>query len=143
MAEETIDKAIEAGLIERKKCVTRDLKLASLPHDKTHGRLHIYGDHIREIEELISAVPDLGIPISEELPYTRAELIWICRNEMPLNLEDILARRTRALILNARASAAIAPDVAALMAKELGYDEKWQKEQVKSYNELVKNYIIS
>ena len=141
MAEETIDKAIAAGLIERKECVTRNLKLASLTNDFSNGRLHIYGDHISDIEQLISAVPELGKPICGELPYTRAEIIWICRSEMPLNLEDILARRTRALILNARASSAIAPAVAALMAEELGHDEKWQNEQVSSYNELVKNYI--
>ena len=81
------------------------------------------------------------MPINEELPYTRAEIIWICRNEMPFHLEDMLARRTRALILNARASAAIAPEVAEIMAEELGYDGKWQKDQVESYKELVKNYL--
>jgi glycerol-3-phosphate dehydrogenase len=141
MAEETIDKAIEAGLIDRKKCMTRDLKLISVPVGNSPGRLHIYGDHSGDIKELIRAVPGLGMPVSKELPYTRAEFIWICRNEMPLNLEDILARRTRALILNARASEAIAPEVAELMAEELGFDEKWQTEQVNAYKELVKNYI--
>jgi glycerol-3-phosphate dehydrogenase len=60
---------------------------------------------------------------------------------MPLRLEDILARRTRSLFLNARASAEIAPVVAGLMASEFGYDQKWQEEQVESYIELVKNYI--
>jgi glycerol-3-phosphate dehydrogenase len=75
------------------------------------------------------------------LPYTKAEILWICRNEMPFTVEDILARRTRALFLNVRASAEIAPEVAGLMAEELGYDIKWQKEQIESYNRLVKNYI--
>jgi len=70
-----------------------------------------------------------------------AEVIWICKNEMPFTIEDILARRTRALFLNARASSDIATEVAGLMAKDLGYDMKWQKEQVESYNQLVKNYI--
>jgi glycerol-3-phosphate dehydrogenase len=60
---------------------------------------------------------------------------------MPLRLEDILARRTRSLFLNARASAEIAPVVAGFMASEFGYDQKWQEEQVESYKELVKNYI--
>ncbi len=44
-----------------------------------------------------------------------------------LHLEDILARRTRSLFLNARASAEIAPEVAGLMAKEFGYDKRWAK----------------
>jgi len=60
---------------------------------------------------------------------------------MPFTIEDILARRTRALFLNARASSDIATEVAGLMAEELGYNMKWQKEQVESYNQLVKNYI--
>jgi glycerol-3-phosphate dehydrogenase len=141
MAEETIDKAIEAGLIDRKKCITRDLKLISMPAGESAGRFQIYGDHSGDIKELIHAMPGLGMPLSRDLPYTRAEFIWISRNEMPLNLEDMLARRTRALILNARASEAIAPEVARLMAKELGFDEKWQADQVKAYKELVKNYI--
>jgi glycerol-3-phosphate dehydrogenase len=83
----------------------------------------------------------LGLPIDQRLPYTRAEILWICRNEMPLNIEDILARRTRSLFLNARASKEIAPEVAGLMAKEFGYDQKWQSDQIESYNQLVKNYI--
>jgi len=52
-----------------------------------------------------------------------------------------MARRTRALFLNAKASSEMAPDVAALMANELAFDTNWQDEQVKSYNQLVKNYI--
>ena len=60
---------------------------------------------------------------------------------MPFNLEDILARRTRSLFLNARASAEIAPEVAGLMAIEFGYDRKWESDQIDAYNELVKSYI--
>jgi glycerol-3-phosphate dehydrogenase len=60
---------------------------------------------------------------------------------MPINIEDILARRTRALFLNARASADIAPEVADIMANELGYDREWVSKQVEEYNQLVKNYI--
>jgi glycerol-3-phosphate dehydrogenase len=60
---------------------------------------------------------------------------------MPVSIEDILARRTRALLLNARASAEIAPEVAHLMAVELGHDIKWEREQVESYNKLILKYI--
>jgi len=60
---------------------------------------------------------------------------------MPLTIEDILARRTRALFQNAIASAEIAVEIAALMANELGYDAKWQGEQIESYHQFVKNYI--
>ena len=141
MAEETINRAIKASLLGKAKCVTSKLKLTTLTSNNSSKRLHIYGDHSIDIEKMISENTELGIPIDPRLPYTRAEIIWICRNEMPFMLEDILARRTRSLFLNARASAEIAPEVAGLMAKEFGHDQNWQKEQVELYNELVKNYI--
>jgi glycerol-3-phosphate dehydrogenase len=85
--------------------------------------------------------PDLGAPVDPRLPYTKAEIIWICRNEMPVNLDDLLARRSRALFLNAKASSDIAPEAAWIMAAEMGYNNKWQEEQVESYRSLVKKYI--
>ncbi len=141
MAEETIDRAIKAGFLRRNKCVTSNLKLTTHSKSLSSGRLYIYGDHSADIEKLIAENPASGIPIDPRLPYTRAEILWICRNEMPFNVEDILARRTRSLFLNARASAEIATEVTSMMAKEFGYDLKWEKEQIESYNKLVKNYI--
>ena len=141
MAEDTIDKAIKAGLLEKRKCVTSSLKLTKDKINNSSDRLMIYGDRSFEIGKMISGNPALGIPIDPKLPYTRAEIIWICRNEMPLMVEDILARRTRSLFLNAQASSEIAEEVAWLMAGELGYGIKWQEEQIESYNQLVKNYI--
>jgi glycerol-3-phosphate dehydrogenase len=141
MAEETIDRAIKTGLMDKAKCVTSNIKLTTINTDNILKRLYIYGDHYVDIEKMISENPELGIPVDPRLPYTSAEILWICRNEMPLKLEDILARRTRSLFLNARASAEIAPVVAGFMASEFGYDQKWQEEQVESYKELVKNYI--
>jgi glycerol-3-phosphate dehydrogenase len=141
MAEETIDKAIRAGLLEKKKCITSELKLITSDPGNTSGRLRIYGDHLSEIEKMIRENPELGIPIDPRLPYTKAEMIWICRNEMPLNLDDLLARRSRALFLNAKASSDIAEGVAAVMAEEMGHDDKWRKDQVESYRQLVNIYI--
>jgi glycerol-3-phosphate dehydrogenase len=141
MAEETLDKAIKAGFLERKKCLTANLKLTTVERVNSSDRLHIYGERSFEIEKMIIDKPELGLPIDPRLPYTRAEMIWICRNEMPLTIEDLLARRTRALFLNAKASSDIATVAAGLMAKELGFDMKWQVDQIESYNQLVKNYI--
>ncbi len=90
---------------------------------------------------MIEENPKLGQQVDERLPYTLAEIIWICRNEMPVNVEDVLARRTRALFLNARASAVMAPGVAKIMAEEYGHDNSWVEGQVESYNQLVKNYL--
>jgi glycerol-3-phosphate dehydrogenase len=141
MAEEVINRAIKEGILEKRRCVTSTLKLSESDNSIPGNRLHIYGDQSVEIEQIIGKNPEMGKPLSEHFPYTKAEIIWICRNEMPLKIEDILARRTRALFLNARASSEIAPEVAKIMAKELGFDEKWQLEQVKIYNQLVVNYL--
>jgi glycerol-3-phosphate dehydrogenase len=141
MAEETIDKAISSGFLDKRKSLTSGLMLTKLFDFQNAGRLHIYGESSSEIQRMIADSPDLGTKLDPRLPYTLAEIIWICRNEMPVNVEDVLARRTRALFLNARASADIAPVVAHLMAEEFGYDEEWEKKQTESYNKLIVNYL--
>jgi glycerol-3-phosphate dehydrogenase len=141
MAEETIDRAIKAGMLEKRRCITSELKLVALDPGSSSGRLRIYGDQSSEIEKMIQENPMLGMPLDPRLPYTKAEMIWICRNEMPLNLDDLLARRSRALFLNARASSDIAVEAAGIMAAEMGHDDKWKNDQVESFRQLVKNYI--
>lgn len=143
MAEETIDKAIKAGFLDKKKCVTSDLRLTSIPENGISNRFQIYGEGAVKIEKMIRENPDMGIPLDKRLPYTKAEIVCICRHEMPLTIEDVLARRTRALILNAIASSEIAVEVAGIMADELGFDKNWQKDQIRSYNALVKNYTCN
>lgn len=141
MAEETIDRAIKAGILEKKKCITRNFSFYSNIKPFKSERLKIYGNQAQEIEKLIAGQPDLGELIHERLPYTKAEIVWICRNEIPLTIEDTLARRTRALFLDVRASKDAAPQVAELMAKELGFSRSWQDSQILQYNELIINYI--
>jgi glycerol-3-phosphate dehydrogenase len=141
MAEETIDMAMKAGFIEKRKCVTSHLSVGGNGLAGITKRLKIYGEGHSEIEKMISGDPLSGVPLHRDLPYTRAEIVWICRNEMPVNTEDILARRTRALILNARASAEIAPEVSRIMAEIYGFDQSWQDKQNMAYNKLILNYI--
>jgi glycerol-3-phosphate dehydrogenase len=141
MAEETIDKAINAGFIEKRKCVTMDFSFYSSNKSLRSERLMIYGNHAAEIEEMTAEQPALGELIDERLPYTQAEIIWICRNEMPRTLEDMMARRTRSLFLDARASGDAASGVACIMANELGFGKTWQESEVLKYNNLITNYI--
>ena len=141
MAEETIDRAIKAGVLAKRLCTTSSLKLVDSYEPNKSGRLIIYGDDSAVIEKMVEENPDTGLPLDLRLPYTKAEMIWICRNEMPLNLEDLLARRTRSLFLNALASLDIAPEAAGIMASEMGHDQNWIEEQVESYRNLVKNYL--
>jgi glycerol-3-phosphate dehydrogenase len=141
MAEETIDRAIKSGIIERKKCVTANFSFYSDNKKLKSERLKIYGTKAGEIEKMIIEHPPLGELIDQRLPYTLAEIIWICRNEIPCSLEDVLARRTRALFLDARASREAGPVVAEIMAKELGYGKEWQYRQIADYNRLMDNYL--
>jgi len=61
---------------------------------------------------------------------------------MARTVEDVLARRTRALLLDARASIEAAPRVAEILAAELGRDASWRDQQVRSYTELARGYLI-
>ncbi|HKM73379.1 MAG TPA: glycerol-3-phosphate dehydrogenase C-terminal domain-containing protein, partial [Stellaceae bacterium] len=70
------------------------------------------------------------------------EVAWAVRREMARTVEDVLSRRTRALLLDARASLEAAPKVAAIMAKQLGRDESWAKTQVAAYRDLARGYIL-
>lgn len=140
MAEETLDKAISSGFLEKHKCITRELKLDDHLNGDA-GRLSIYGKGALEIMKMTESDPAFGKPMHAALPYTKAEIVWICRNEMVCNIEDVLARRTRSLFLNAAASLEMAPEVADIMASEQGYDEVWKNEQVNSYKTLAGKYM--
>jgi glycerol-3-phosphate dehydrogenase len=142
MASETLERAISEKFLLKRECVTENLVLDDFNGSYLFPHMKVYGRSSVDIEKLIAGNKNLLRKIHHEFSYTAAEVIWICRNEMAVNVEDILARRTRALFLNARASAEAAPQVARIMAEEFGFDEKWQKEQVFSFNKLAENYIL-
>jgi glycerol-3-phosphate dehydrogenase len=56
-------------------------------------------------------------------------------------VEDVLARRTRALFLNAGAAIRMAPRVAALMARELGRDAAWEAAQVDAFRRTARGFL--
>jgi glycerol-3-phosphate dehydrogenase len=84
-----------------------------------------------------------GIWLSEPLRIHRMQVIWAVQNEMARTVEDVLSRRTRALLLDAAESIRIAPEVAVIMAKELGKDQDWINEQVSAYSTLAQQYILN
>jgi glycerol-3-phosphate dehydrogenase len=141
MAEETIDRGIKAGKLEKRRCVTRNFRLCQDNTMSKTDRLKIYGNQSVEIEKMIEQQPEFGNLLDPGLPYTKAEIIWICRNEMPRTLDDVLARRTRALFLDVKASVKIAPEVADIMMQELDLSYSWKDEQLRDYNKLVLNYL--
>jgi glycerol-3-phosphate dehydrogenase len=113
----------------------------SHPDAASFGPLSFYGTDAAAIRDIIGADAALGQPLDAELPYCAAEVIWAAREEMARTVEDILARRTRALFLNARAAIRMAPRVAGLLARELGCDAKCQAEQVTNFNQTAAGYL--
>jgi glycerol-3-phosphate dehydrogenase len=72
----------------------------------------------------------------------QAEVVWAAREEMARTVEDVLARRTRALLLDSSAAAKAAPRVAEILAKELRRDASWQMKQVEDFCTLAKIYQL-
>ncbi len=143
MAEDTIDNAISVAGLDFHKSRTEHLNLNGWSGDaKGNAPYEVYGNNAKLIKQMVEEEPELDKPIHEKLPYRLSEVIWAVRNEMAFKLEDVLSRRTRALILHAKASIEAAPKVAALMAKELGKDEAWINDQISEYEALAKTYIL-
>jgi len=143
MAEDTVNEtAILAGLPERISA-THNLHLHGWTQStEIEASLKVYGSDSQNIKKLFSENPLLGEFLHPNLPYRKGEVIWAVREEMARTLADVLARRTRALLLDARASIDIAPEVAELMAVELHKDDKWVVNQINRYTELAKGYIL-
>jgi glycerol-3-phosphate dehydrogenase len=104
--------------------------------------LAVYGSAALEIRKLIENDARLGEPLHAALPCVKAEVIWAARHEMARTVEDTLARRTRALFLNARAAIEMAPAVADLMASELGWDEAMRAKQLAAFRDVAANYLL-
>ena len=86
--------------------------------------------------------PRIETKIHPELPYIKAEVVWAAREEMARTIEDVLSRRTRGLLLGARASIEAAAVVADLLARELGRDEAWKKQAVADYKAVAQGYLL-
>lgn len=144
MAEDTVDKAIELKLLDKKECVTKNLHIHGYQIDPDlRNHLYIYGSDIPAIRALMESDPKMAEKIHPKYDYTVAEVVWAVREEMALQVEDVLARRVRLLFLDARAAVEAAPKVAEIMAQELGKDKAWEEEQVKAFTELSKHYILT
>ncbi len=144
MAADLIDKAILVGGLEERECVTKHLPIHGfIKNTDFEDPLYYYGADKSQIRKTL---PDENHVLSEKLhpalPYIKAEIVWAVRNEMARTVEDFLARRTRALLLDAAASIEIARKVADLMAQKLNRNNTWIENQIESYTRLAKNYLI-
>jgi len=144
MAEDCVNHAaVLAGLQER-PCVTGDLRIHGYTVPLDAGMpLASYGSDAVQIEDLMRQGPDLARPLHPALPITGAQVVWAARHEMARTLDDVLARRTRALYLNAGAALAMAPVAVRLLARELGRDETWQIRQLEDFGRVAVCFDVS
>ncbi len=143
MAEHAVDQLADLGRLPERPCVTRTLNIHGFhTNAERFGALRVYGADAPAIQDLMRETPSLSAPLHPALPYCGAEVVWAVRHEMARTVEDVLARRTRALFLNAGAAEVMAPDVARLMASELGWDESRQSAEAAAFVTLSKGYQI-
>jgi glycerol-3-phosphate dehydrogenase len=137
MAIAAVDAAAREGGLDQKPSATHSLRLHGweLPTSGA-GLPDRYGSDRKLLEQLSDEHPSLKERLHPCLPYTAGEVVWAVRFEWARSVEDVLARRTRALFLDARASREIAPRVAALMASELERNQEWQDQQLKDIDSV-------
>ncbi len=144
MAEDTINQAALVAGLNEVECKTDVLRIHGwLKNVDMNHHLHVYGTDRLGIEKLIVEHPELGQKIHPALPYLKAEVVWACRYEMAVTLDDIFSRRTRMLLLDAKAAIESAEHVAVLMADELGEHKAWVANQVKEFKQIAKQYILT
>jgi glycerol-3-phosphate dehydrogenase len=143
MAEDCVNQAATLARLPEKPSPTRTLNVHGFHRSaEKFGSLALYGSDAVAIQDLVRADPRLEERLHPALPYCAAEVVWAARSEMARTVEDVLARRTRALFLNARAALAMAPRVAALLARELRRHEAWATAQVLAFRELAEGYLV-
>ena len=143
MAEGCVDQAATLADLPDKPCLTRSLNIHGYhPNAANFGPLSFYGSDAALIRQLATDDETLNEPLDPQLPYLGAEVVWAVREEMARSVEDVLARRTRALFLNAKAALRMAPRVASILAKELNKDETWQAGQISAFTQTASGYLV-
>jgi len=143
MGEDVVDQAMILGDLTNSSSVTSKMQIHGY-HSNSHnyGALSEYGSDARKIEELFEEKKEYKELIHPNHTIKIGEIIWAVRNEMARTVEDFLSRRTRLLLIDARASIEIAPIVAKYMSKELKEGSRWRKNQIAQYSELAKTYLL-
>jgi glycerol-3-phosphate dehydrogenase len=143
MAEDCVNHAATLGKLPERDCVTRTLNIHGfLAQPDRSDPLAIYGSDASKIRELIERDASLAKPLVPSLPYVGAEVVWAVREEMARTLDDVLARRTRALFLNSQAAIHAAPKAATLMARELGFDAQWEASQLSEFGKISAHFVL-
>ena len=144
MAQDVVDQAVEVARLERRPSPTATLRIhgstdAPAP---TGARLAPYGADAEALRELERRDPALAAAVDPQGEVTAAQVVWAVRHEMARTIEDVLARRTRLLLLGAEAAVAAAPAAARWIARELGRDGVWEERAVEEFRSLARRYML-
>ena len=138
MGQDTIDHIIRNQNIKAKDSQTEKLQIFGYQKNISwDDPLYFYGSEKHKVQAMGS-----NDRLSAILPITEAQIHYAIKYEMALSIEDILSRRTRCLLLNAKESMALAPKVAEIMAYYLKKDKNWEKKQTDLFILLASNYHI-
>jgi glycerol-3-phosphate dehydrogenase len=145
MGEEMIDRAEMVGGLPRRESRTAVLPLHGCPTEPEFAAvpastMNLYGSDSVAIRRLIGERPELSQPIHPRLPWLSAEVAWSARHEMARTVEDVLARRTRALFLDAKAAIDSANLVADLLQAEFHQSDEWKRSQIDSFLKVAAGY---
>jgi glycerol-3-phosphate dehydrogenase len=144
MAEDAVDHTITIGQLEPRPCVTKELNIHGFHrHAEEFGPLAVYGSDAPALLDMMRNYPEFNEQIHPALQVKVGQIKWAVEREMARTVEDFLARRTRELLLDARASMDMAPVVTQWMARFLQRNNRWEKEQTRQYHELAKGYILN
>ena len=130
--------------IKFEKCATKELILdggENIPENMP-DHLKVYGNNISELEKIEKEKPYLKEKIHPDLPYTLSQVVYACKYEMALRVEDVLSRRLRAVFLNAQAAYDSTEKVAALMKNILKKSDEWEKKEILGFKKIAKSYIV-
>ncbi len=141
-AEEALNKAVLVAELPNIKCSTRNLRLHGYLKSAVYGQpLSQYGSDASKIIEIMNEQISYSERIHPDHPFTIAELEWCVKNEMAMQVEDILARRSRMLFVDAHAAISSSEKTARLMAPLLRRDEQWVQHQIIVFYEMAKGYF--
>jgi glycerol-3-phosphate dehydrogenase len=146
MGQDTIDHAAQVASLAKAPSKTLDLKLHGWTPEATTAVSSWesgYGSDLPALQALSREDAGLDTLVHPRLPFRLREIVWAARHEMARTVEDVLARRTRALLLDARAAIEAAPTVANLLARELGRSDEWKLNDLKNFLETAKGYLYT
>ena len=143
MAEDLVNNASIVASLPHLQCVTQQLRVHGYHRSaEKFGELEAYGSDATAILDLQRRNPASQRKLHPRLQFSVGQVQWAVRMEMARTIDDVLARRTRSLFLDAAAAIEAAPEVAKVMARELGRDEAWEAAHIRDFGEIARRYLV-